>query len=144
VAVNGFPTRCLRGLRKDEDVTPEGLVNSSAFHPDFRSTERRAGGEYETSINWEDDSAAIAFTMSRRDQSAYGIAALPRVVIDAEKATIQTAQHIPSAVTYDRQPQPGNKYHGSIVYSGMLSKQFIKMLASMFAVRAGKPIPRPD
>jgi hypothetical protein len=135
--VDNYPEHCLRGLRNEEDVTPEGYVNSPAFYPDFRESKRRADGGYETSINWEDDAFAIAFTLKRIEQSQYGIAILQRGVIDAEA----TSARILGIVTYERKPESDNKYHGNIIYSGKASRQLIKMLAAVFARRA-RLIPR--
>jgi len=129
--MDNYPERCLRGLRKDDHVTPEGIVNSPAFYPDFRVSKQHPDGAYETSINWEDDNLAVAFTLQKIDQSLYGIASLQRAVIDAEAAA-----NNPPIVTYERKPEVDNKYHGNIIFSGTASRQLIKMIASIFAIRA--------
>ena len=134
--MNQYPDICLRGLRIKEDVlTPENVVNTTAFIPDFRI--QRTDGGYGTSINWKDDEFAISFTMQRRNQSQYGLAALERVILDEERARAS----IPKTVEYERKPDPENKYHGNIVFIG--SRKFIKMIAAALALKS-KFIPRED
>lgn len=137
--MNQYPEICLRGLRKREDVmTPQNVVNTTAFIPDFRIP--RTDGGYETSINWKDDEFAISFTMQRRNQSQYGLAALERVVLDEERDRVS----IPKTVEYERKPDladPENKYHGNIVFIG--TKKYINMIAAALALKS-KFIPRED
>ncbi|MGD0626602.1 MAG: hypothetical protein ABSB32_18050 [Thermodesulfobacteriota bacterium] len=134
--MNQYPDICLRGLRKEDDViTPQNVVNTTAFIPDFRI--QRTDGSYETSINWKDDEFAISFTMQRRNQSQYGLAALERVILDEERSWTS----IPKTIEYERKPDPENKYHGNIVFIG--NKKYIRMIAAALALKS-KFIPRED
>ena len=70
--------------------------------------------------------------MQRREQSRLGIAALQRTIIEAESGNAPVL----NAITYDRRSEPENEYHGNIIYSGAVSRQFIKMIAAVFARRS--------
>lgn len=142
--MGNYPAHCLRGLRKADNLTDEGAICFLAFCPTtWSEKDKRPDGNYEISISWVDNDGAVPFMMQKREQSRYGLAALPRIVIETESTNIQINLKINDAVTYDRCPEEGNDYHGNIIYLGTLSRELIKMEAGVFALKS-KHIPRSD
>jgi hypothetical protein len=137
-----FPDNCLRGVRKQEFITPEGGVSSAVFHPDFRTSESRADGGAELSINWEDNETVLEFTINLKSngyyQFAYGAVRLPRQEIDH----INRFPSSMDGLSYERAPLPDNPYHGNIVFRQDLSKPTVKMVAAALALASSKLLQR--
>lgn len=119
-------------------ITIEGVVETTAFLPDKRTGDVRADGAQEVSVNWEDSDAVLAFTLAKRDQSAHGVARLPRTRIDDA-----TREQLPGAVRCERARLETNVYHGNLVYRGDLSNPVKKMIAAALAL-GSTLIRRPD
>lgn len=131
-----FPDTCLRGIRKQNYITPEGKVTGTAFDPDKRTSATRSDGDYETSINWEDNEKVIEFCFKPHIKSGfdYGAVRLARNEIDR-------INEFPEKLNYlfyerDDPPSTSNPYHGSIVFKKGLSPQLIRVLAGSLAQRA--------
>lgn len=137
-----FPDSCLRGVRKQNDMTPEGGVASTVFLPDSRTAANRADGGQELSINWEDDTTVLDFTLQFKVAGQYqfpqGVVQLPRQEIDRIN-TLPTAKN---ALSYERAPLADNPYHGNLVFRSDLSKQMINMIAATIALACTKVIRR--
>jgi hypothetical protein len=131
-----YPEFCLRGLRKQDHVTPEG-ISGLAFAPDPRTAESRPDRGLETSVNWEDDERVVEFTLHERSDTGspaypFGIARLPRQQMD--RLNGQPGSR--NALSYERAALPGNPYHGNIVFRAGLSKPTLRMIAGALALSA--------
>lgn len=136
-----FPDDCLRGLRsKTFLVEGTSALSGVAFEPDYRTAGQRNDHGLETSINWEDDTTIIAFTLRDHQIAAHGAARLPRRVVD-------DVNHLSNIVGfrspgdelplfYERAPLPYNQYHGNIVFSQRLPKPIVRMIAGHLAMHA--------
>jgi hypothetical protein len=126
--VDFFPDNCIRGIRKKDFLTPEG-ISSAVYLPDERTAQNREDGGLETSINWEDDGTVLNFTL-RNPAYQWGVARLPRATIDY--LNVQPASA--NALSYERAPLEGNPYHGNIVFRQNLSKVTRNMIAGTLAL----------
>ena len=129
---NEFPDCCLRGLRKKDHIT-QGIASTEAFLPDPRTATERGDGWAETSINWEDDSNACAFTLSRREQAEHGALRLKREVIDRLE---QKTPNSLNKVRYVRSRTNDNPYHGDILFDTAHPKHAQKMIAAALALES--------
>ena len=127
-----FPETCLRGLRKP-DWIDENVIQTPAFIPDHRTSETRADGGQETSINWEDDAEVEKFTLSNKDNAKFGAA---RISISHIQATSDQTKMVKNPLTYERKPLHGNDYHGNIVFKADVKKRTVKMLAAALALKS--------
>lgn len=137
-----FPASCLRGVHKQDFITPEGGVSSAVFHPDFRTAESRNDGGAETSVNWEDDDTVLDFTLRLKTNSQYqfphGAVRLRRQEIDhINRFSVST-----NSLNYERAALEDNPYHGNIVFKRDLSKPTIKMIAAALALASSKILQR--
>ncbi|HZL17998.1 MAG TPA: hypothetical protein VFG23_09660 [Polyangia bacterium] len=71
----------------------------------------RADGKREASINWEDDDGAAAQLFARPEQSGHGAA---RLALRDLKAAVKI-QSIRDHLSWEREPQRKNLYHGNIL-----------------------------
>lgn len=117
-----FPDYCLRGLTKN-DIGPTKDISSNVFYPDERTGANRADGGMEKSINWEDDDTVVSVTLR---EYPTGYARISRVGIHA----INNLPGANGCISYERSPQPNNKYHGNIVYKSGLTKSHKRAIAS--------------
>lgn len=131
-----FPDHFVRGLRRQDHVTAEG-VSLLAFVPDRRTARDRADNGQEASVNWEDDDTVVDFTLDERDEQGlpkyiYGVARLETKWIDDVNGYPGTRDML----ARERAPLPGNPYHGNIVFRGNAEAIVIKMVAANLASRA--------
>ncbi|MCE7988200.1 MAG: hypothetical protein DYG89_44135 [Caldilinea sp. CFX5] len=136
-----FPTHCLRGIRKKEYfVEGTQVLSAGIFEPDPRTSDQRADGGSETSINWEDNATVVSFTLRNRQSAAHGIARLPRQVIEEINQLPNLARYVgvrpDRFVSYERAPLPDNIYHGNLVFARQLPKQLVRLLAGHLAMYA--------
>jgi hypothetical protein len=121
----------LRGLRRKDWIV--GMeVQTLAFMPDPTTSGGPAGEFCETSINWEDDEAVLAFTLDRRLQSEHGVARLSRAQIDR----IRQLRTCIGRLEYERKIEDGNPYHGNLLYRKGCTRPLEKMIASALALDA--------
>lgn len=136
------PSHCLRGIRKKDFLVEDAsALHGAAFEPDPRTSEHRAGGAAETSINWEDDARVLTMTLRNQQLAAHGVARLPRTAIE-------DANHLPNLATlsarsgergllfHERAPLPDNPHHGNILFARELPKPLMRLLAGYLAMHA--------
>lgn len=136
-----MPETCLRALKKKDWVTPEGNVETKAFVADARTAEGRSDSGREVSVNWEDDTKTLEFTMSKRSQSAHGVARLARSAVDRV-----SRRGLPPYVYCERRADESdreNRYHGNLVYRHDVSPPLEKMVAAALAL-GSTLVPRDD
>lgn len=135
-----YPSHCIRGLRKGDHIIKDdkGIthVNYLAFMPDDRTSEKRKDKGAETSINWEDDSTVLSFTLNNNQHAAFGAARLSRerldsIIIGAEIMKKSDIKHL----AYERHPLPDNPFHGNLVYIELLNG-VVRMIAGIMAMYA--------
>ena len=107
-----YPDRCIRGIVNEQFIYSDGQVGSHAFFFDSP----REDGWRELSVNWEDDACVIAFTLNQTKEDGRllfrtGVAVLPRHEIDG----LAQGPHFRGKLSYERQPQETNPYHGNIL-----------------------------
>ena len=124
-----FPVNCIRGIRKSSWVNDEGKVSGLAFEPDLRTKDNREDQGCETSINWEDDSNALSFTLKEYE---HGVVRLQTQKIDY----VNRIHGALDSLKLERDLLPKNPYHGNLVFSGRLRKIEIKQIASTLALGA--------
>jgi hypothetical protein len=131
-----FPASCLRGIRKQNQITPEGGVSAEVFYPDRRTAENRKDGGAEISINWEDEETVLVFTLEFKVGGQYQF---PHGAVRLALSEIDRINRLPSstgALTYERTPLPDNPHHGNIVFRAGLSKPMERMVAATLALAA--------
>ena len=128
-----YPEYCLRGISKINDITQEGRVSANVFLPDERTALTRVDNCMETSINWEDDNQALAFTL-RSFQN--GIVRLGRAEIDR----INSLPASINEIGYERSVDPINSYHGNILFQNIISSAVRRMIAASLALASSKVI----
>ena len=129
--IEGNVPAAYRGLRNKPIRDDRGLPQASmeAFLPDPRTSAARTDGGSEVSVNWHDDAGdVLAFTMTDKKNSQFGVAILP----EGQLRNL-SAWNLQAAVTAERDPLPGNPYHGNLVFRAGLSQQNIRMLAGLLA-----------
>jgi hypothetical protein len=134
-----FPDNCIKGIPNDTFLIEDGSVGSHLFH--FKDEHKRDDEWIEQSINWEDDDAAIEFTMSQRKddgeiQFKAGIVILPRREI--ERISRQPTVH--GIVSYERQPLENNRYHGNILLRADTPKPTMKKIAAGLALAVSRVV----
>jgi len=95
----------------------------------------------ETSVNWEDDDHAVAFTRAQRSEKGqplnpHGVVRLPLPAIEHCMANTP----IPKTLARERRVVTGNRYHGNLLFEPSMPKQMIRQLAGMLAL-ASKLVP---
>lgn len=137
-----YPDNCLRGIWNERHVMEDGLVDSSLFF--FTEDCVRSTGEFEQSINWEDDGQAIPFTLSQKKQDDTpqfkgGVAVIARADLDR----LSKLRTFGEALSYDRQPLPENAYHGNLILAGGISKPRRKLMAATIAMHVCRIVRQP-
>jgi hypothetical protein len=133
-----YPNNCIKGIKNASFVVGE-KVGTHLFYFDGQA---RQDGWIEQSINWEDDSGAIDFTLQQKktDQTLRfkaGIAIIPRNEIDK----IMLLPGSVDLLNYERQALPDNPYHGNILLKeGTPSHVMVQIAGSLaLAVSETKP-----
>ena len=133
-----YPENCIKGIARDDGVTPGGRVSSHIFY--FDSKHVRNDGWVEQSINWEDDSNTQDFTLKQKKsgkiQWQRGIAILPRKAIDRlnEQPTYK------GLLSYEQDTLIHNIYHGNILLKDKVEKAAIKCIAGNLATHVTEVI----
>ena len=127
---SAYPDSCLRALKKEKWIIGGRFVSTDAILPDFRTADIRDDAYFETSVNWEDDSAALDFTLEGMgNESSHGAARLSYGELDR----LRKRQESTGGFSYERSPVTGNDYHGNILFSSELPKAVIRQMASSLA-----------
>jgi hypothetical protein len=137
-----YPDNCLRGIWNEQHVGKDGLVDTSVFY--FTDACVRPTGDFEQSVNWEDDDKAIPFTLSQKKEDGTpqfkgGVAVIARSELDR----LSKLPTLDQALSYDRQPLPENSYHGNLVLAAGVSKQRRKYLAAAIALHVCRIVRQP-
>lgn len=141
-----FPENCIRGIRKKDQISQDGIPLAALFNPYSKTTESRTDGGQETSINWEDNDEVLSFTLKYKPSQNENIS-FPNgaVRVPVEKINnINTFDGTRDSIFYERQPLETNEYHGNIVFKGGLSKTQIGFISTMLAAAASKIFTRED
>ncbi len=133
-----YPDRFIRGITetsvlRDRD-RPLAIDNVGRAAFSFNTSQNRQDSKNELSVNWEDDDAAISFTLTQKKESGriryqVGVAIVPRLAIDE----INSKPAIPNLLSYERAPLPNNNYHGNILVDEQQSIHTKRMLAALLA-----------
>lgn len=118
-----IPDRCIKGISQNSELRfpdkPLSLQNVGAAAFTFRENINRSGTLWESSINWEDDSEVINFTLSQKKRNKihfkFGVVMLNKSDIDE----INRKPTINNIISYERNPKPENKYHGNLLLDGL-------------------------
>ena len=134
-----FPDNGIRGVCNNQYVLENGSIGSALFF--FENKFHRDDGWTELSINWEDDLAAIEFTLKQKKPDGEikfkeGAVKFPR----AEIHRIANFESYKGLLSYERQPEKKNPYHGNILLKSGVSKKKMKNIAGCLAVAASKLI----
>ena len=137
-----YPDNCLRGIWNKQQVLEDGLVQSTVFF--FSDDHMRANGEFEQSINWEDDEQAVPFTLSQKKEDGSlqfrgGVAVIARADLD-RLSRLPAFGH---ALSYDRQPFPENSYHGNLILAPGITKARRKHIAATIAMHVSHIVRQP-
>lgn len=137
-----FPPRFLRGLRKGdwliEGAKGRKAVSAAAFEPDDSTAKDRDDKRAETSINWEDDDKAVAFT-SAQPNSQFGVVAVPT----EELTRLESRVEIAGTLGHERREANGNGYHGNLLFDVDCPKKYQRLIQNVLALVAGEPVAPP-
>lgn len=128
-----FPDNCLKGIPNQTFLTTDGAIAPHLFH--FVHNTQRNDGWHEQSVNWEDESSVMQFTLGQCKnagelQFRAGVAVLPRSEIDR----LNNRPTVRGLLSYERQPLDANPYHGNILIKGNTPKPTMKMIAAGLAL----------
>lgn len=135
-----YPLNCIRGIRHPHHINNDGTVGSDLFY--FESQDRGDGWK-EESINWEDDSSVIKFTLNQLKSDGtflfkIGVVVLPREEIDR----LIKLPLIMGLLSYERRPIDDNPYHGNILLRANTEKLTMRQIAANLALHISQVIPR--
>ncbi len=135
-----YPDNCLKGIPTKEGMLEDGTVASHIFY--FKDT--KSDGSFEQSINWEDDAEALPFTLAqkRKDgvslQFPFGVAVVPRSELDR----LRSRPALAGRLSYERQAQECNPYHGSLILQAGTPKQTRTQIAATIAMHVSRVVPQ--
>jgi hypothetical protein len=144
----GFPARCIRGIRDQGMITPDGFIHSHAFEPvetEASQKKRRDAGKSpwcETSINWEDhEYSALKTTYDDERNAKAGIVFVPLSNLELARAHPTLGTNL----SWERDPltKPrANPFHGNILFSVDIERRRRKEIAAVIAAGLDKPLTR--
>lgn len=117
-----YPANFLRGIRSEADFRGDGRVWETAF--EFDPNDDRDDGFLESSVNWEDNSSVIDFTLNQKkgDSEEYEFKA-GCAVISLEKLSKILEREIESGMfSYERRPLAGNPHHGNLLMEASVAR----------------------
>lgn len=97
--------------------------------PDEDTADERPDGGMEGSVNWEDDGTVLPLTL-KQPNSGFGVA---RVLV-AEMKRISRGANVLGALSWERRLEPGNPFHGNMVYRKGLPRLQQKMIATALTI----------
>ena len=113
----------LRGFNIKDCITGEKNVAAGAFQFGDH-TDKRQDNYHEASVNWEDDSNAVATLLTQKKEGTneqmfkFGYARLPLNLVRAVLHSYVEKGY----VDFERRPIDGNSYHGNILLRGDVKK----------------------
>ena len=136
-----FPDNLIRGVPNDTYVNADGSVGSHLFY--FTEGIGRSDGWTDLSVNWEDTDSVVEFTLNQRKsdgdfQFRGGATILPREEVDR----LNNRPTIKGLLSYERQPEPDNPFHGNILLRANTSKPTMKLIAAGLALAISRVVPR--
>jgi hypothetical protein len=129
-----YPDNCIRGVANDSFIV-KGELSPHLFY--FRKEDIRPDGWSEQSINWEDDTDAIGFTLRQRKNKKIhyqiGIVIIPRSELDRIRDKYRNL----NIFTYERKRTGRNKYHGNMLLNkDEIDKPLMKAIAGSLLTHA--------
>lgn len=130
-----YPDNCISGIPLKDHLTKDGQVATHHFY--FKQeNEKKWKGK---SINWEDNSTVIGFTLNQRKpdstlQFKVGVAIIPRRQIDR----INRLPNIDGLLSYERQTLVDNPFHGNILLRPGTPKSIMRQSAATLALAVSK------
>lgn len=130
-----YPINCIRGIADPGNVSSDGQVMTGAFI--FPDTDR-GDGWFELSINWEDDNAAVGFSLTQTNkdgslQFKAGVITFPKAEIDR----LNTDTLVRGLLSYERKKIAGNKYHGNLLLKSDTEKKVSRMVSANLGLLSG-------
>lgn len=109
------------------------MVTYLAFMSNRKPKNTRPDGNFETSINWEDDADAVALTRGDLANARYGVARVPT----AELRHVMSRRHVRGFVSCERAPiADTNPYHGNLLFGAAMSVALERSVAESLALEA--------
>jgi len=140
-----LPENCLRGIPNKNFLKKSGYPNVQLFS--FQDKNARDDGWIAESINWQDDDMAIQFTLSQEKEKTpgevqfkAGVAIIPLYDIDK----LSKLPSVNGALCYERDPLPGNCYHGNILLRSDTIKSDKRSIVEALALYVSEVIPQPE
>jgi hypothetical protein len=123
-----YPNNCIKGVKHPRYLNDDDTVGTDLF---FFEAERGRLGWKDQSINWEDNDTVIDFTLSqeRTDGDLLfkgGAVIFPRQEIER----LNKLGTIRGALSYERAPFEGNKFHGNILLAPTTPKHIMVQIAA--------------
>lgn len=129
-----YPDNCIRGIKNRRYVNDDGTVTSDLF---FFNLKDRGDGWSELSINWEDESNVVDFTLQQKKTNGEfrfkgGAAILPRKEVDR----IKNLPLIRGLLAYERRPdlENNNPFHGNIIMNAQTLNNTMKQIGAGLAL----------
>ena len=127
--MDNYPDTCIRGIPNNSFLTEDGSIGTHLFY--FKNEHSRDDGWTEQSINWEDDTSVIEFTLNQEKEDGElqfkaGAVLIPREEIDR----LKNRPTVSGLISYERQPLENNPYHGNILLQARLPKPTMRKIAA--------------
>lgn len=128
-----FPEKFIKGIPNEEFIATDGTVGAHLFYFSPPKTSRD-DNKHETSINWQDDSDAINFTLNQKKENGefqfkVGVAIIPLKEVNR----LNELPMVNNLLSYERSPNPDNKYHGNLLVPSNIHKHTMRRLAAGIA-----------
>lgn len=135
-----YPDNLLRGIPNSSYLFDDGSVGPHLF---YFEDQARGDGKIEQSINWEDDTGAVATTLTQTKDNAEiqfkaGAVRIPREELDR----LSRRPTISGLLSYERSPLEENIYHGNLLLPSTVPKRTMKTIAAGIALAVSEIIRR--
>jgi hypothetical protein len=134
-----YPETFLRGIPNSSYVDADMKAQTHLFY--FEKNDKRSDDLLELSINWEDDQSAIIELHTRRKtdgnlQFEYGSARIPTSAI----TYINGFPQIDGALSFERNIEIENPYHGNLLIPSNMPKHRKKAVAAAISLSVSEVI----
>ncbi len=135
-----FPDKLIRGIANKDFLDLEGRACAALFQ--FDDVARVDDDYMEASINWFDDEGALTEIFEKRKETGElqfksGAAILSRQILD-----ILLISHTGKGrLTYERNPEDNNPYHGNLLLVKGLQKSVRVMISGQIAMCVERIMP---
>ena len=115
--------RFYRGLSKEKNFTPEGYVRASAFEFNDHTKERN-DNNWESSINWDDDSESLTTLLAQRSDKTNQLMfdSYSYILLSQLKSNLAFPLQ-EGHLAYERKPLSNNIYHGNLLSPATVDKK---------------------